>query len=500
MPQMRRTDLIWIIAALALCVIVRATFFREPLERDEGAYAYIGQEIRRGRVPYVDAWDHKPPMVHFIYALAFTILDEEAYAVRLAGMASALAATVLVWLVARRLFGPRAAHAAAILFALFSSMPRMQGSGSNTETFVAPFLLLAFLLYLRADERRRIGLLIVSGIAAGLAAMTKQVAAAQFLAIPIVIVIYDLIAPSRRPAWAVKALAVLLVGVALGVLPFIIYFAAVGALGEMIFAVVTYNFLYVGGLSYSGIAVEFDGQVVRENALLWLLGVGGLIGALADRIDRRTALAAIWLLLGVFTITLGKRFYPHYFILLVPACACLGGCAIDRLTRGLAARRAVAFAALIPLALAAWLLVAADYQYFFVLSADRISVEKYRTDAFVVMRDLGRVLRERVSEGETIYLWGSEPELYFHARRRCPTRVIYLYPILGGGDFGRQAYRETLDGLKARPPAVFVRTDFTDAFPELHDFVKRNYALQDKIRNYEVAVRKDLLAPRPEAP
>ena len=45
-----------------------------PLERDEGEYAYIAQRWLRGKVPYRDAFDQKPPGVFVAYAVIETLI------------------------------------------------------------------------------------------------------------------------------------------------------------------------------------------------------------------------------------------------------------------------------------------------------------------------------------------------------------------------------------------------------------------------------------------
>src|SRR5919106_2795651 len=35
---------------------------------DSAAFAYIGELLRHGARPYIDYWDHKPPLVHLINA------------------------------------------------------------------------------------------------------------------------------------------------------------------------------------------------------------------------------------------------------------------------------------------------------------------------------------------------------------------------------------------------------------------------------------------------
>ncbi|NDJ78092.1 MAG: hypothetical protein GYB65_17730, partial [Chloroflexi bacterium] len=47
---------------------------------DNGAYAYSAQVIRDGGMPYRDAWDHKPPLIAYLNALAFTVGGETYWA------------------------------------------------------------------------------------------------------------------------------------------------------------------------------------------------------------------------------------------------------------------------------------------------------------------------------------------------------------------------------------------------------------------------------------
>ena len=45
--------------------------------RDVGGYAYGGWRISHGEVLYRDVWDHKPPLLYFVYAGLFRIFSPE---------------------------------------------------------------------------------------------------------------------------------------------------------------------------------------------------------------------------------------------------------------------------------------------------------------------------------------------------------------------------------------------------------------------------------------
>ena len=49
-------------------VLLRVPSLVQPMGADQGLYAYIGERILAGDLPYRDAWDQKPPTIHYTYA------------------------------------------------------------------------------------------------------------------------------------------------------------------------------------------------------------------------------------------------------------------------------------------------------------------------------------------------------------------------------------------------------------------------------------------------
>ena len=52
-----------------------------PQQRDSGVFAYIGQVITEGGLPYRDAWDNKLPGIYFVDALAFVLFGTNRWAI-----------------------------------------------------------------------------------------------------------------------------------------------------------------------------------------------------------------------------------------------------------------------------------------------------------------------------------------------------------------------------------------------------------------------------------
>src|SRR5207253_2023018 len=111
---------------LAVCLIVAFFFllrwpFRDvTLIRDEGEYAYIGQLILRGGVPYRDAYNQKTPFVFFFFAAIQSILGDGIPALRVATTVYGLATTAVLYAAARLLFGWYAAAGTALAFTVMT--------------------------------------------------------------------------------------------------------------------------------------------------------------------------------------------------------------------------------------------------------------------------------------------------------------------------------------------------------------------------------------------
>lgn len=71
-----------------------------PLGRDQGLYFYVAREwLERDKILYLDSFDHKPPIIHFIYSIVLTIFGKNTWGIRVLELF--VAVPLLAWLVAR---------------------------------------------------------------------------------------------------------------------------------------------------------------------------------------------------------------------------------------------------------------------------------------------------------------------------------------------------------------------------------------------------------------
>jgi hypothetical protein len=430
-----------------------------PLSRDSGVFLLCGQLLLRGKTPYVDFWDHKPPVVFLIDAL---------------GLASGLG-RLGVWLVealilavgaasigevVRRRLGWTAAITAAVWFGVAIRAPSTYGGGNLTTVYAAGFAGAILAIALAAPAGRT--WYAVAGALGGAIAMTKQSCIGVPLGFGLVLVASAFRSREERArAIAYAAGALLVPGLILG------WLAAVGALDAFLDANLVYNRAYLD-LSRPGFDRRyFDGwppvaawlvrerlaapfliataaalaSLFREDGATWARGAGAVV-VIALAVDYELAL-------------LPQRYFTHYLHALVPSIGvglALGAGALARRaskTPSPRARLALSGLALVPL-----------------LSTTPQLFDAWRSLATVERRppyelSLIALLRETPA-GEPIYIWGADAGLYFVSGRECPSRYIYIYPLLLPGYGTDERLGTLLAELQRRPPSVIVDTSAVD--------------------------------------
>ncbi|MCJ7671310.1 MAG: glycosyltransferase family 39 protein [Acidimicrobiia bacterium] len=476
----RRRDL----ARLALVVLVLAgalrlpAFFVDVFNSDETFLATQAQVIREGGNLYEEAADRKPPLVPYLYAGVFDLLDTtELWSIRMLAMLAAALTGWLVALEARRRYGRRAAWAAGLLcvFALVAFSPQ-DGQAANFEIFMLPAMTASVLLARR-------GRAVSAGVAVAFATLAKQTGAASLL--PVLYLVWR--ARGRRGvSEALGGFGVPLALVALALGP-----------GQLLYWTVLGNGSYVGVHTASTYVITAFlimslAWVACNLPIVWRLPV-----AWRDRRDRaRDGLTDydlwLWLLSAIVSVMIGLRFFGHYYLQLVPPLVLLTAGALSRGSRRIAIGTVV-FAAVTAVGFSA----AGYFLRPFDAEPDYQSVSKY--------------LATHVAPDDRVLVWGSVPEIYWASGTRPATRFVTTTGFLGGGNPGRPAEdaapEETspeiwdlfYEDLAAHPPRYILDTapaqirgsQWTpiNRFPRLESIVEQQYSYVTSIDGIAVYER-----------
>ena len=120
------------LAALALfavlALLARLWSLQVPLSEDAGAYLYVGDVIRDGGLPYVDAADNKGPLTYLLFGALDIVSGGSTTALRLTLVLACALTALAVAARVRRAAGDLAGLAAGAAMAILAR-PRFSGAG-----------------------------------------------------------------------------------------------------------------------------------------------------------------------------------------------------------------------------------------------------------------------------------------------------------------------------------------------------------------------------------
>jgi len=408
-------------AALAIALLyvaLRLPGIAVPLDRDEGAFGYIGQVINRGGLPYRDALDHKPPVAFYINAAALHVVPPTEAGIHWFLLIYNLATLLCLFYVAKIYFKSTSAGLwSAFAFAIFSASPAIQGFTASTELWSLLPLTLSLLLAVLEIDRENTALMLLSGAAGAAACWTKQTA---FSSILFVLLFVCFTAYRRR-----KFLApVVWIGGAVAFSGAIaLYFYTRGVFREFLYWCFEFGATYAGQVSASDTAHELRAralEILSGDAMVVALAFGA---AAWCAFRRRQGFLAGFLLLSLAGTIPGNA-YRHYFAQLAPAIALAAGFGLWEISNR---KRIVAWAggvAMIALPLFA------NSRYFFESDPNIISQIYFGLNPFPESKGLAEYIAEHTSPSDKILVVGSEPQILFYAQRPSASRFVMLYPLM----------------------------------------------------------------------
>ena len=469
------------LALACVLVAVRVPSLAQPMGADQALYAYVGERILEGGLPYRDAWDQKPPAVHLAYAAMRALWPADAV-VPAADLLLSTITAALVYLLGTATHSVRAGQASALIL-LFLSNPAFQRLAgvsvrAQCEVFIAALVAGALLLLAR-DRHRHPAACAAAGALLGAAFTFKYNAG-----------VYAPMAAAALLLWGrFRVRDVLLMAAGFLVPPTLLLgvFAWGGALSDLWGATITYNVMY-SGETYTGpghfvaYLLTFPIQHARVDGL-WLVGGAGcaILLAASWRAPERL-LPPLWVAAACLSIAInGSRGLPQYFVQAAPALALAAGTALAVLW---SRRRAVNAAALAVVAIALWrvnefpkladntwhdaraLAGAMPRDAHLARYGDR-GTRKYSALAVAELADYAAA---RTRPEDSIYVFGFSSGVYVRADRASASRFFWSRPVIVGFLDERRGYGVDglLEDLTLNRPAM-VALQVRDWAPDVED-------------------------------
>lgn len=454
------------VAVLIFVTAVRLRLASAPLERDEGEFAYLGQQLLQGIPPYLSSFSMKPPGIFAAYASIMLLFGETARGIHL-GLAVVNALSIItIFFLARRLRDSFAAAATSIAFAILTLSQSVFGCFAHATNFVVLFTLFGFLLLLKALDGQRPLLIMASGVSFGLAYTMKQQGVFLITFAAAYLVLSQLRSHDQTQSRLAR-IAALIAGIAmpLGVMLLLLYHS--GALESYWFWTMSYPRELVANMNLEAGLKNLTGQFFIMNASLQpflLMALIGIVALLRDPVlhNKRLFIGGI-ALFSFIAVCPGFYFTPHYFVLMAPPLALFVGVGMSFVASlGMFKLRpwlgcAVGSALLI---VAFSVFMVKERDYLFDLTPTQVSRSIYGLDPFPESVEIARYLRERTVPSDRVAVIGSEPQIYFYAGRHAATGFNQMYGLMEQHPYALGMQQQMIDEITAANPRfmVYVKT------------------------------------------
>jgi hypothetical protein len=486
---------IWLLIAL-LTLVLRLPALVQPFffAQDEATYSALGVRTLAGAALYSGAVDHKPPGVAVTYALIYRLFGaNRIVAVHIVLLIVVALTAVVLGEVAVRLDGRPAAAIAGVIYAVASAVgPPGDMQAANTELFLNLPLALAAacvvgaLLSYRVGARSETWLMFAAGVLTGGAAFYKYQAALAGLAWCAAVWLET--APrGTRLLW----LTALASGFTLTAVAYCGWFALNGTWDNFVFWGWRYNFTYINDLDF---------RLKLWNAIFYTALVGAfwlpllILAARSVRASRPEVLSVAWLVAGAWSVSIGGRYFPHYYLMVLPPLVLLAAPTAARLMDRPGGRLAATIRAV------RYLTVAAVGVSLF-MAWDWANLKPGLRRHHGAYTQVGTYIRTHSSPEDTVFVWGNSSPIYYYAERVMGTRFPFCNYQTGkiwgtpadavdAGDTSMlvvpRAWTELLLDLDRTPPTFIVdaaagRLDRFDDHP-----LSRYAALMERLTKYRI--------------
>ena len=465
---------------ILLTVAIRLPSLLHPQPIDsEAMYSVVANEIVDGGRPYADAVERKPPLLFWTYAAVFKIAGKFNWkALHIVALVWALCATAGLYVIGRELVDRNTGLIAALFYGVFQPFWWWKNLSFDAEMLMNLPIIWAWAIAFGRSSSRLRPELFPAGALLGAAFLLKQPAA--IAAVPLGIY---LLLPSYRASRSltrtnsVIQATIFTVG----------FFAVLGLV-----TIVLWKQGILHDAFYWTIADHDIPHVFWQKGIVITLAFLGVclplvIGAMmacrdkseiwARRPPERTALFGL-LVASAMGAAAGARFYPHYYVQLIPPLALLAAPYYARLwSRTIRPPH--------------WLLRPAVTYAWLGLTVIAFSIEHWtRLAPRRVPSEAARYLSTHSSPDDRIFVWGQTPEIYLDAYRRPASRYITTFPLTGyvfGGPIpGFDTRRRILPGAWttleqdfARHPPTYIVDIQPD--PESAQYPMKNFPILAKL-------------------
>ncbi len=439
-----------LIVFLLFLLVLRWNSFSMPLERDEGEYAYSAWLLKEGRMPYEDSFLQKPPLIIYTYALGQLISEDGLWPPRLLAFLSLVLTAFLVYLIGRREFSEKAGWIGAFLFAVLASSPINASLAANTEIFMLLPLTAFLWLFLSRRKEFHLGIWFASGVLSSLALLYKPIALDVILYIYF-LWLWNIWKEKKELKLIIEFFGVVVTAHFLTffllLLPFLISDGG-RAFWEQ---VIIFNLFYAKQWGYSLSAFFWNLKMMWPS--FWPVFLLVLTYPFLKLKNWRFYSGLIlFSLLAVYQVNI-----RHYYLLLMPFLALILAQEIVHISEMTWVKRVLKSQPTFWLTLTILFLIIWPVGEQITKTPEELSLWIYgQNNPFFESLAVAKKVAAVTNPEDCIFVAGSEPQIYFYAKRFSCSKFVITYPLIIETPWREKYQKEAVLELEKKKPIVIL--------------------------------------------
>ena len=431
--------------------------------RDSGGFLYIADQLLEGKVLYKNLWDHKPPVIYLINAMALLIDGKTLWGVWFMEGLFLSISILISYTLTKKIFGVLPAILGSLTFLLLYS--KLITGGNYAEEYTIP-LGFAVLYFFNQAETRKATVsshkpYFLIGIFLALIVLLKI----NSLGLLFAILIY-LFAFYRSKK--TNKLLYLGIGFISIISVLVLYLYTENALGNFIDQVIIYNISYAALKSSAKVTSILNG--FKLFGLVNVLVLASYFIALKNfkniLKNPLVILSLIAFPIEMMLSGISGRSYWHYYLTLIPLLAILCAFAFRSIQNLPILKTKKSLRLKQILISLTFLLIAFLSGETSTLTKNldlefrpidrRLNLKLFRFNNFGEKKDTLDLIRQNTSKENYILIWGSESGLYYLSDRTAASKYFYQYPIFNNQYVNESMINLLLSDIKENKPKLII--------------------------------------------
>ncbi len=411
---------------------------RPPVE-DSSVFLYIGKRMTEGKIPYLDLFDHKGPILYFIEYLGILISKTDYTGVWLLELFNILI-TVILMRKLGRITSDRASSVllAVLLCAGICGWKIWQG-GNFAEEYALPWITLAaveFFLFFKTGSYRQSEIILLGVGFAVVFLLRANMIAIWAVLMPIVLIVF---VKEKRFSDIIRCSVLFILGVATVLLPVLIYTLRTGSTEALWQDYIRFNISYTNDASSLSERLKLAVYFVK---LLWP-GVIAIIVTLIFHPEKSILwVNSLFFITSLWFVTMSGRGYYHYAIVLLPTFMLPCTEMFDMTDRLLRCKdESVSFCR-------PWLVVTSSFLILLVAFIYRATSSKTDSDRLLV-----KYIQEQTTEDDDVLILGNSCWYYLMTDRKTDNCYFYQLPP---AEVSVEIYDDFIDELRKHSSRLVV--------------------------------------------